>query len=98
MLLKVIISPRARADYFNIISYLKEEWSIKEIKKFDQKFDKAVTQIASNPLSFEAFRNKDIRRFVLDKHNTIFYKIKKDIVEIIAIWSNKRNPKKLKLK
>lgn len=94
---KVIISPRARADYFNIIEYLQEKWTAKEIKKFDQKFDKAIVQIALNPLSFEAYKNKDIRRFVMDKHNTIFYRLKKDVIEVITIWSNKRNPKKLKV-
>lgn len=94
---RIIISPRAQADYFKIANDIKEKWSLKEVSKFDQQFNIAIIQIGLNPLAFNRYKNKNIRRYVIDKHNVVFYRLKKDIVEIITIWASKRSPRKLKL-
>ena len=92
----VIVAPKANQEYLATIKYLKEEWTIREIEKFEQKFVKATSLLKTNSESFPISK-KNMRKYVLDKNNVIFYRIKKDIVEIVSIWSAKQSPKKLKL-
>ena len=98
MPLQIILSPRAKADYFNIIEYLKKEWTLKEVEKFDKKFSALIAVLSLNPLAFNSYKGINIRKAVIDKHSSIFYRLKDDKVELITIWASKRNPKKLRIK
>ena len=93
---KVVLTERARQEYLAVIRYLSDVWTVKEIEKFEQKFLKAVSFLESNPQTFP-ISPKNTRKYVLDKNNTIFYRIKRNNIEIIAIWASKKNPRKLKI-
>ena len=95
MVKEVVVTERARQEYLAVIKYLSEEWTVKEIEKFEQKFLKAVSFLESNPKAFP-ISQKNIRKYVLDKNNIIFYRIKKEIIEIVSVWTTKKSPKKLK--
>jgi len=96
-LTKVNITARAKQEYFAIIKHLSEKWTAREIDKFVLKFEKAIGHLKSNPATF-LIAKKNIHKYVIDKHNTIFYLIKEDAtVDVLSIWAGKKNPKKLKL-
>jgi len=57
-----------------------------------------LTFIVNKPKSFPTTKRKqNIRRAVLTKHNSIYYKIEKDSIQLIAIFDNRQDPKKLKV-
>jgi len=55
--------------------------------------------ILENPRLFQSSGiKKDLRRVVILKHNTLYYRLKEDKIEIISFFSNRQNPNKRKLK
>ena len=56
-----------------------------------------VYQISINPKQFPLiFKKKKIRKCVMTKHNTLFYRENKDNIDILRIFDNRQDPKKLK--
>ena len=88
---------RAKNDYTLILEYLRTNWTKKELQTFTNKTSKALFQIAKNPEIFPASKNKDVRKCVLIKQVSIYYRIKKSKIELLTFWDNRRTPKKLKL-
>lgn len=63
------------------ISYLKKEWSKKEVKNFLDKVESNINQIKNNPhigTVFEKFNF--IRKYPITKQITLFYEIDKDVI------------------
>ena len=74
---KLIWSDEALKNLKNIISYLEEHWTKREITKFAQLLDKQLQQIEANPQQFsKSERYGKYRKCVLTKHTTIYYKTK----------------------
>lgn len=93
---KVIWSAEALENLEKIITYLEKNWSEKEIKKFVKKLEKQISLIKKQPLSFPKSQLVEIRKSVLSKQITIFYKTSGDTIYIVAIFDNRQNPEKLK--
>ena len=95
---RIIWTLRAFENLKRIINYLEENWTDKEIKNFSYRLNIYLAFIEKKPRSFPASKNKlNIRRAVITKHNTIYYKIRKDTIALIAIIDNRQNPKKRKI-
>ncbi len=88
---------RAKNDYTLILEYLHTNWTKKELQKFTNKTSKVLLQIAEKPEIFPASKKKNIRKCVLIKQVSIYYRIKKNEIELLTFWDNRRTPKKLKL-
>ncbi len=81
------------------IDYLIENWTEKELKNLALKIEEVLALISMNPNLFQSSDvKKDIRRVVVAKFNTMYYRRKGDSVEIISFFSNRQNPKKRQLK
>jgi len=81
------------------IHYLQEKWTEKELKNLAIELEKTTLLIAKNPFLFqESEFKKTIRRVVVLKHNTLYYRINSDKIQILSFFLNKQNPKKRKLK
>ena len=53
-------------------------------------FEKTVTQF---PEAFPVFKNhKTIRKAVLNRNLSVYYRIELDIIEIIAVLDNRQDP------
>ena len=95
---KLFWSDKAIDDLQNIIRYLTENWSQKEVQNFARRLDKRLDLISINPRLFpKTVRRKDIRRSVLTKHTVIYYKTAEKIVTIVTLFDPRQNPKKLRL-
>jgi hypothetical protein len=52
-----------------------------------------------NPNLFQSSDiKKDVRRVVVAKYNTMYYRTKGNTIEIISFFSNRQNPKRRELK
>ena len=90
-------SEEATRNLDGIIDYLKREWTDKEIIKFVSKLDKAINLISTNPNLFRLTnKRKNIRRCVLMKQVSIYFRHTEDSVYIISIFDTRQNPAKLK--
>ena len=94
---KIIWSDEALKGLKGIIEYLEEHWTEKEITKFARLLDKQLNIIQENPEIFpKSNRTKLIRKSVLTKQTSIYYKIKEDKIFILTLFDNRQSPNKLK--
>ena len=95
---KIIWSDESLKNLDTLITYLEQNWTEKEIGKFLSNLDKRIKLISLNPLIFASTpKSRNIRRSVLSKQTSIFYRITDDSIEILSIFDTRQNPDKLKI-
>ncbi len=95
---KLLWSDRALLDLQNIIDYLTNKWTDKEIKNLVRKLDTRLELIIINPRLFsKTAKRKNVRRSVLTRHTVIYYETSNDVIKIVTLFDPRQNPKKLKL-
>ena len=78
--------------------YLETNWTDKELNKLGLEIEKTLELISINPELFPKTRKKkNIRRALVTKHNTLYYRTNKNIIEIISFFSNRKSPDKLEI-
>lgn len=93
---KLIWSDEALNNLKGIINYLENRWTKRDIKKFAQLLDKQLKLIEDNPLLFvESDKSNGLRKSVLSRQTTIFYRIINFEIRIITLFDNRQNPNKL---
>ncbi len=93
---KLIWSDEALNNLKGIIDYLENRWTKKEIKKFAQLLDKKLKLIENNPMLFpEGDKSDGLRKSVLSRQTTIYYRIINSEIRIITLFDNRQNPNKL---
>ena len=83
-------------DFINILDYLEKKWNSKVCINFIEIMDACIMQIQINPMQFP-FLNKElqIRKCVITKHNSVYYKESTDRIEILRIYDTRQNPETL---
>jgi len=93
----IIWSPLSVTDFENTLNYLEKEWNEQVVLAYLDEIDKLLKQISNNPRQFPLVnRKKKVRKCVVTKHNTIFYREKKGVVELLRIFDTRQNPKRSK--
>ena len=93
--MKISWTPTARRTYFKVLDYLAENWTKREVVNFINEVENLLNQITNNPEMFQASRKKkNVRKALITKHNTLYYRIKprKKELELITFWDNRQNP------
>jgi plasmid stabilization system protein ParE len=93
---KTIVWNRKASIKFNeIIEYLQEEWGDNVTKNFVIKAFRLIDIISQNPeIGTIENKEKQIRGFVLTKHNTIFYRVDNDKIILLSFFDNRQHPQK----
>ena len=99
MLKEIIWSPLSEQDFSNILEYLKLNWGNPVVDKYINRIDTLLNQISLNPKQYPLInKRKKVRRCVVTKHNSLYYRINKDSIDLLRIYGNFQNPQNLKLK
>ena len=65
----------AENDFENILDYLDKKWERKVASDFIALTENVLNQISLNPKQFPiCFKGRKVRKCVLTKHNTLFYR------------------------
>ena len=91
------MSDEAIADYHQNIEFLEREWSSQVAAEFITDVDSALELIKSHPGLYPQTDYREIRKAVIRKQITLFFKVKAKHVYLIRFWNNYQNPEKLKL-
>ncbi|MDD2986971.1 type II toxin-antitoxin system RelE/ParE family toxin [Flavobacterium sp.] len=95
---KILWTDHAISELKETIEYLENNWTEEDIRKFAAKLDHTVELISKMPEIFpESFEKKNIRKAVVEKHNNLYYRINKTSIEIVSLFSNRKNPNKKKI-
>lgn len=93
---KIIWTSRALSDLKNTIAYLEENWTSREIQKFALLLDLQLNRLKIYPNLFpKSHRYKKIRKSVLSRQVSMYYRVVNQEIQIISLFDNRQNPKKL---
>jgi len=88
----------AMSELQSTFEFLEKNWTDKELKKLAKDLDKTIELIAKNPKLFPSSDKKNVRRAVVKKLNTLYYREMNDnSIEILSFFSNRQNPNKRKI-
>jgi len=91
-------SIRALNEYKNLLDYILGEWGERIRDRVVSEFNDSLSRIQNSPEQFPIFlKRKNIRRCVASPQTSIYFKVHKDDIEILAVFDNRQNPKKRKL-
>jgi plasmid stabilization system protein ParE len=95
---RLLWSDEALSNLREIINYLENRWTHKEIGKFANLLEHQLKLIVSNPLLFPMVdKSLDLRKAVLSRQTTIFYRVKGFEIHILSLFDNRQNPAKLRI-
>lgn len=89
--------PEAEKTFFDIVSYLENNWTEKEVQKFVRKSHEIINNIHQFPKMFPPVGNEGVRKAVISKQNSLFYITdeKQGVIILLTFWDNRKNPQKL---
>ena len=93
---EIIVSPEAEIE----LTISKEFYESKQEslgKDFVKELDNTFNRIAENPEQFQKLRQKQVRKASVNRFPFgIYFAVKDNIINILAVFHYSRNPKKLK--
>ena len=94
----VIWSPAAEKDLETVLDYLQSKWSNQVLNRFINKIDDNIGLIIDDPKIFPLINHRlKIRKSVITKHNTLYYRETAKSIQIVRLFDSRQNPKKLTL-
>jgi plasmid stabilization system protein ParE len=94
---KIFWSEESLSNLEEILDYLNERWTQKEIDRFKNKLNRQLEIISRFPTIFPVSNyHPNLRKAVLSKQITIFYKIQGNIIYLAYIFVNKKDIRKVK--
>ncbi len=96
MMRKIVFSSQSKAHLDSLIAYLEVQFSNETKIKFILKFDKIINIIHKNPDIFpKSNSNKQIRKCVVSKQTTLYYKYNNTEIRLLALFDTRQNPSKI---
>lgn len=93
MAYEIIVSEEVFTALNAVILYLEESWSKKIAEDFLLNFYEKVESLSKNPhIGRQTHKNPSIRKIAITKHNTLYYEIASNRIELLAIFFNAQNP------
>ena len=96
--MEVIWSAKAKITFYSVIEYLNENWTKKELIQFNRRTLITINAIRKNPGIYPASsKSKDIRKAIVDKNNTFYYKIDdfNQKIYLLTFFDCRQDPRKL---
>ena len=96
MSLSVWWSPQADNDLSQILDYLHHNWSPMVTIKFLDRLDDMIGELVIHPNRYPLIEERlHIRRCVITKHNSLYYRYTNDQLAILRIFDTRQDPDKL---
>ncbi|MBS9464407.1 type II toxin-antitoxin system RelE/ParE family toxin [Flagellimonas sp. 389] len=95
MALNIIWTPQADKGLQNVLDYLEEEWTEREILNLEQRLKEFLERISKYPkICPPTGKYKNVRKGLVDKNNYIIYRTKprKGVIELINFRGTKQKP------
>lgn len=93
----ILWTDRALYELAATFDYLEINFTERELKKLSAEIDKILNLISKNPDIFPTSDRRGIRRVVIKKFNTLYYRKRLNSIEILSFFSNRQDPSIRKL-
>ncbi|CAI8252085.1 MAG: Uncharacterised protein [Formosa sp. Hel1_33_131] len=95
---KIRWTDHAISELKETLDYLESNWTEKELREFSAKLEHTIELISKSPEIFPEFLDKKgVRKAVVETHNNLYYRLIGDSIEIVSLFSNRKNPANKKL-
>lgn len=94
---RIVWTDHALTELSRTIQYLDLNFSDKEIDRLASKIEAVLSYITKHPSLYpESQRQAGVRRAVVAKFNTLYYRVnaERKQIEILSFFSNRDNPEK----
>lgn len=92
---KIRWTVHALSELSATIKYLEENWTEKELIQFAKAIDNTVEIISRYPHIYPVSNKKrNVRKAIVDKNNTIYYRLVHGSIEILSVFGTKQDPEK----
>jgi plasmid stabilization system protein ParE len=93
MIFEIKFSPKAIITFEEIVTQLNQRWGNKFVNNFKNKVSKSLDIIAETPFLYPmAPENVELRKCVLHKNCSMYYRVNNNSVEIVYFWDNRQDP------
>ncbi len=93
MNLQILWTPIAETTFQETVKYLTSEWSEITAYQFIARTHAILSNLSTFPLMYKSINDKlKIRKGLINKHISFFYRVKASSIEILYFWDNRRNP------
>jgi len=97
MSLPVIWSPASKDEFAELLHYVETRFGLDAAFKVLDKTDKVLDAIAEALEMYPASeKSPAIRKAVISKQTSLFYRITRTEIQLLHFWDNRRNPDDLK--
>lgn len=85
-------TPLAVVSLDKTITYLEKNWTEREVKNFLRRLNSTISRIGKYPETSVPIKGKSFRRAIIDKNNSLVFKVLTDSIEILYVFDNRQNP------
>ncbi|RZA03404.1 MAG: hypothetical protein EOP47_03065 [Sphingobacteriaceae bacterium] len=93
----IIWSPTAHITYLEVLDYLQQNWTIREIEAFINRTEQVIEYINQNPAYYPYSKESDTYKCIIVGQVSLFYRLNQQKIELLRFWDNRQNPAKLSL-
>lgn len=94
--MKIVWSDEANEGLDEIIEYLENNWTDREIKNFFIRLETCLDKIAEAPhRQKDSLRKPGTKEYQHSPQTTIFYSYDNNFVNILRVWMNAKDPDNL---
>jgi plasmid stabilization system protein ParE len=95
MAYKISWTDIALEDYYAIINYLLDKWSLKVAFDFQDIVNKKLNDLSRHPfVGIKSDKIPSVRSILFTKHNRLYYRITENNIELLTIIDTRRDPEK----
>jgi Plasmid stabilization system protein len=95
---KVVWTKRANQKFNKIIEYLEAEWGENVTRNFVKRTFEVIELMSDQPeIGTKENPEKQIRGFLLTKHNRLFYRTTEKELKILNFFDTRSKPRKTKI-
>ncbi|WP_411811105.1 type II toxin-antitoxin system RelE/ParE family toxin [Chryseobacterium scophthalmum] len=87
--MEVVWSEEVLRNYFRVLDYLLENWSVREIENFESRFDDLILRLQNHKEICPISLLLNYRKCLIDKNNSLIYQEINNKIFLVAIIDNK---------
>ena len=91
----VVWSAEAESTYRELLTFLEDRWSTKQMIRFVERCEEVIAFIEHNPLLYPVSETKEIHRAVISPQTSLYYYLTGEIVVLLSFEDNRQNPDRL---
>src|ERR1700761_604493 len=93
MIFEIKFSPEGEDTFDSVVIQLRARWGENYVHKFEAKLLSALKTIQASPFIYPLVDESTIvRKCVIHKNCSMFYKVTGNIILIICFWDNRQEP------